>query len=224
MSPPPSHGENRKKVCGPCGRKIVYGKIKPEKFLISQSLENLIKKFISKDFDLNDEKYPSSICRSCYLALLDFEKEIFNRQLPNMPNYGELILGKEPLPNDSVCYCYICSTAKFKGHTKVEKSRGKFRDINEEIDISSSFQEQKKKSEQHLLEKSSDFIDSLTLCMKCFQEIGKGKIHSCKNIKEFAVKIVEKLPGKVQQQIVTRSIKITLKRILISVENVGILI
>ena len=80
------------------------------------------------DFDLNDERYPVSIYRSCYLTLLDIEKEIFNRQVPTMPNYKEIVVAKETRLNNA-CNCYVCLTAQSKGHIKVEKGRGNFRRI-----------------------------------------------------------------------------------------------
>ena len=205
MTTPCSHQDNRKKVCGPCGRKIIFGKIKPDKFLISQSTEKLIKKFISKKFDLNDEKYPLCICRSCYLTLLDLEKEIFNRQVPTMPHYEELVLLKQTRLNND-CDCYVCLTAKSKGHIKVEKGRGKFRDINKEIDISTGFYESHK-LEKLSLNKSSDSVDLNKYCSKCYQEIKRGKTHTCKNLRDNIISLVEKLPEKVQQQIATHVIK-----------------
>ena len=48
------HSENRRKVCGPCGKKIVFGKANPNKFFITAKIESLIKRFINIDFDVQN--------------------------------------------------------------------------------------------------------------------------------------------------------------------------
>lgn len=114
-----SHDENRRKVCGPCGTKISFGKKKPNKFLINEKYETLIKKFINKDYDLNNEKYPLSICRTCYHTLFDASNNIFTRPFPDMPDYNSLVLPKSTRTSMDSCNCYVCLTGRYKGHEKV---------------------------------------------------------------------------------------------------------
>ena len=95
MSHKCSHEENRRKVCAPCGQKIYFGNIKQEKFFINTKSENLIRKYINKNFNIAEEKFPTSICRTCYLTLLDHEKGGFKRSLQTMPNYKDLKLPKD---------------------------------------------------------------------------------------------------------------------------------
>ena len=42
MPPKNCHNDNRKEVCGPCGKKIVFGTEKLEKFLINKNTEDVI--------------------------------------------------------------------------------------------------------------------------------------------------------------------------------------
>lgn len=115
------HNENRKKVCALCGQKIVFGNIKPQKFFINSNTNDLIKKHINKDFNLNDLKYPVSICRTCYLTLRDLKDGNSKRPLQSMPNYSDIVLPVNTRASKDTCNCYICITARYKGHIKIIK-------------------------------------------------------------------------------------------------------
>ena len=45
--------------------------------------------------------------------------------------------------------------------------------------------------------------ESINLCTSCFQEIGRGKSHTCNNVKNNLIKIFEKLPEKSQEQLLS---------------------
>lgn len=118
------HDLNREKVCAPCGKKIVLGKNKIGKFKINIKLQGLIKNNLINggDFDISDRRFPVSICGTCKVTLLDIEKNIFQRPLPNMPNYCDIVFQKESRTfstDKKVCQCYTCLTARQKGHKKV---------------------------------------------------------------------------------------------------------
>lgn len=201
-----SHDENRKKICGPCGRKIICSNArdKPEKFLIGEKTLTLIKKFVSEDYDLNNEKYPLSICRTCYLTLLDHEKKIYKRQIQIMPKYSDIIIQKETRSVKNDCNCFICSIASSFGHMKVKKGKGHFRVSQTNKDIS----EIKKLNLNKLnVPQENKQPESIQLCSKCFQKIGKGISHDCKNPKENLLKLVEQLPEKNQEQVASAIIK-----------------
>lgn len=204
-----SHDENRKKICAPCGRKIVFGKVKPENFVINNKIANLINKYSSTDFDLSNEKYPLSICRSCYLTLLDFEKEIYNRQIQIMPDYKNIVLPKETRSTKDTCNCYICSTATCFGHVNVKKGKGNFRELRTNIDVSGQCKNSVKKVDEVsvLSENNKKSPDVIKVCSKCFQNVGKGINHECKNPKENLLKLVDKLPQKSKEQVASSIIK-----------------
>ena len=61
------HNGNRKKVCAPCGRKFT-GRI------ITPAQESTIKKFINKEFSLDDERFPVAMCDRCRKSLLNAER------------------------------------------------------------------------------------------------------------------------------------------------------
>lgn len=205
-----SHYENRKKICAPCGEKIVFGKNKPEKYLITDKIENLINKYVSKKCKITNEKYPLSICRTCYLTLLDMEKEICTRPLQKMPNYEDIILPRDTRATlkEGTCSCYICEKARFKGHIKCSTGKGKKRNVNNIINTSSgpgeTLQNEKFSNSLSLKKKPAE---TMKLCDKCFQEVGKGKKHSCKNSAENMMKIIELLPEKEKEKIAANIIK-----------------
>lgn len=198
-----SHDDNRRKVCAPCGRKITFGKTKPEKLLIKTKVESLIKKFMCEDFNIANEKYPLGICWTCYVTLLDFEKNIFNRQLPTMPNYNDMVLQRMTRSVDMLnCDCYICSTATYFGHVKEKKGKGNFKALQLNVDVSdkNAFAEQK--------EQVSNSKDALQLvCGKCFLQVGKGIRHDCKKPQENLLKLVKQLPEKNQEQLISSFIQ-----------------
>ena len=55
------HDENRKKVCGPCGRKLTVKSIQP----IGKHHPALIVKFLNPNYDINDPRYPIGISHAC---------------------------------------------------------------------------------------------------------------------------------------------------------------
>ena len=199
-----SHEENRKKVCAPCGKKIVFGKKNPNEFLINANSENLIKKFINSDFNINNSKFPLSICKTCHVTMLDYEKGVYKRPIQDFPNYVDLVLSKETRSMKNTCNCYICMTARFKGHAKNTKGRGKKRNIKNVIDISNGLY-------GHVLLQSNQSSDlkvinntdpaQVSICNKCFQAVGRGIDHPCKNAKENILKLVEKLPENNKEQL-----------------------
>lgn len=202
-----SHDENRRKVCAPCGRKISFGKIPPEKFLVNENTEKLIRKFLFEDFDKDNDKFPMSICRSCYLALLDAEKGVSGRSLPVMPNYKDIVLLKETRTK-VICNCYVCLTGKHHGHVKSLKGRGKKRNSNIVIDVSNGIHESSKiESPAIPTVEDNKSKNCILLCKKCFQEIGRGKNHVCKNPAGNLSNIIDKLSGKDQERIVTDIVK-----------------
>ena len=72
-----SHEDSQRTVFAPCGKKISFEKVEPENFCISGKVESLIKKFVNENFNFSDNNFPLSICRTCYLTLLDHVKSTF---------------------------------------------------------------------------------------------------------------------------------------------------
>ena len=89
-----SHEENRSKICGPCGKKLVIGKKNISNFRLTENREKLIKKLLKKKYDLNDSRFPTSICTTCRLTLSERERNNNRRPLQAMQNYEDIILPK----------------------------------------------------------------------------------------------------------------------------------
>ena len=120
----PSHQDNRRKVCGPCGQKV------------SKKIEGLIKKFINSDYNIIDDKFPLIICCTCNTTLLEADKNVFKRPFQSMPHYETLVLLKGTRANADECNCYICLLARYKGHVKVIKGRGHRKALNHAVEDS----------------------------------------------------------------------------------------
>lgn len=123
-----------------------------------------------------------------------------------MPNYADII--SQPITSScETCNCYICSTARFRGHVKTQKGRGHFKGIGNKVDISKSVESPAKEpsSFKGITPKKSS--DHLHLCGKCLQRIGRGIRHECNNSRDNLMKIIEKLPEKTPEQVATDLIK-----------------
>lgn len=123
-----------------------------------------------------------------------------------MPNYADIIL--QPITRSSeTCNCYICSTARFRGHVKTQKGRGHFRNIVNKVDVSKSYKSPEKEPSSFEGITPTKSSDHLHLCGKCLQRIGRGIRHECKNSRDNLMKIIEKVPEKTQEQVATHLIK-----------------
>ena len=108
MSPPKSHTQLRRKVCAICYLENNLKATRP----ISAEEERVIRKFISPDFSLHDEKYATGLCVECHFALHRlnnkltdsiFISELFGRALP------------PALRSVSRCNCAICVRGRLSG-------------------------------------------------------------------------------------------------------------
>ena len=200
-----SHEDNRRKVCAPCGKKIIFGKYPPARYLLNDRKIELIKKYINPNFNRLDLRFPIGMYGGCYLALTDKEKGVNLRSIPNMPNYEDIILPKQTRERGDVCNCYICLTGRHKGHQPVERGRGNVRNLNVVID---SPKGRRGNSNINVLPKKIQKKRTSTLtCCKCHQEIGRGIKHSCKKLLENVESIVFQLPEKNRDQIASVILK-----------------
>lgn len=192
-----SHSDNGKKVCGPWGSKIVFGKQRPNKFLISEKIEKLIREHVAggAKYNLKNEKYPLAICGICYLTILDAGNNIFKRLIQVMPDYKSLVLPTNTRAIDDTCNCCICLTAKFKGHVTVKKGKGKKRHLNHVINTprgrwgsSKIVTNLPKKIKKKKLKSTKQ------ICNTCFQEVSKGKNHKCSNVQGNIYGMIEIFP------------------------------
>ncbi|CAH0558605.1 unnamed protein product [Brassicogethes aeneus] len=187
-----NHNENRRKVCGCCGSKIIFGNKPVSQFCITSKLESLIKVWINEDFDVKNEKCPNSICGSCRLTLLERDKNNFKRPLPCPFNFASVKLQKETRQNTLTCECQICLCARKKTHILVTKGRGRSRHFEE-----NNFPVRKTEKR------------SVSTCKFCFKRLGKGIRHICNytQASENIKKSIETLPIKKQEQVFSSTIK-----------------
>lgn len=205
-----SHVENRRKVCGPCGRKIVFGKTNPGKFLITSKIEGWIQTYINANYNIENEKYPLAICRTCYLTLYDVEKKIFKRPIPKMPDYASLVLPKGTRKSSDDCNCYICLTGRHVAHKKSMPKKRSFKNI-----INTPTGRYGASNIVKLANKIKKKIRKTVepRCIKCHQVIGKGINHKCANPQANISNIVEKLPNVAQEQIASSVIRAKVNRL-----------
>lgn len=62
---------------------------KANTFFISNKVEGLIKRFINNSFDINNAKFPKSICGTYRLTLNESDKGIIKRPLSPIPSYTD---------------------------------------------------------------------------------------------------------------------------------------
>lgn len=206
-----SHEENRTKLCGPCGKKIKLGNIKPERFRINEKMCGLIKKFINPEYCIHDSKYPVSICHTCSNTLREFDKGSQKRPLPTKINYCDINLRKNTRLNISeFCTCYICSTARSTTHNMLQLGRGKKRQFKNEIKTSKNENvEESPDASRFDVNKNKDH-KNIVLCSNCLQEFGRGKNHRChdKLLTNSSVSnIIHSLPKNQQEQVISHVIR-----------------
>ena len=124
------------------------------------------------------------MCKSCSVTLREVEKDIFNRQLQSMSKYKEVVLRKTTRLTESICVCYICLTTRYKEHAKNKGGKGHFKNFSKEIDMTVGYHESQESEPLSSSQLAS--AESLKLCGKCLQEIGKGKQHICNDLKNNA--------------------------------------
>lgn len=203
-----THEENRKKVCAPCGRKIFYNKHNSrtceKKFLVNDTAIELIRKYVNNNYDPNNTKFPTGLCRTCYLTLMDAKNKKFVRRMPRMPNYEDMVLLIPTRQHDNqICNCFICLTARYPGHGKIIVGRGKRRSFN--ILIDASHGRYANSDVEQLPKKLRN--DGLNLtCCHCHQKTGRS-FHECRPTAKTVESMALELPEKDQDRIVCTILK-----------------
>ena len=192
-----THESNRKKVCAPCGRKV-----KPN-MSITGSIRASMERFYPL-FNIDDNHFPTSICGTCRLDLTKADKDnTLAPMLPKMPNYQDITLLKETrnVSATTVCYCFICLTARSTAHTPPKKGRGKARIL--EPNICKGLFAAKEDDPIDLVTPTKAPNPIIKTCGVCLQPIGKGIRHDCKtsNASNNVVKTLENLPENVSDQV-----------------------
>lgn len=195
-----SHDDNRRKVCAPCGRKIVFGQNAPSRYFIDDAIEALIVEFVNEDYDINNEKFPTGICRTCCQTLKEAKKKIFQRPMPKMPLYQEIILPKNTRSRQDICNCFVCLTGRDTRHVKIMRGRGKKRKFDIIIDSPKGKRGNSEVTSLPTITRP-EIKNTKKICNKCMAEIGRGKIHNCGNAVGNLELMVKQLPEKQQNQV-----------------------
>lgn len=209
------HEENRKKLCAPCGEKIVLGVRKSNYYSITDRQENLIKAYVNNNYCKSNSRFPTSICNTCKVTLYEREKNVEKRPMPIMPKHENFNLLRQLRFNPRNCNCLICLKASYKGHITKIKGRGNtkvFRDFVAQNPYKSHGRvtngKYSCKKKGGVLNNSKSRINKkVNCCPDCLQVIGKGINHSC-NIKKQIEYIVEnKLNKKQQGQLISKILR-----------------
>ena len=92
-------------------KKIVLGQKNYSNFELTETYKKIIKKHISNSYNLEDERFPLSICATCRLVLHQHDKNDCKRPLSKMPNHESILLPKTTRINNvstegySTCNC-----------------------------------------------------------------------------------------------------------------------
>lgn len=183
-----SHEQNRQKVCGPCGQKIIVGKKELNHFNITETNYKLIIDLIDKSYDLSNERYPLSICSSCRKTLSEHNKGVKNRTIQKMPNYADIILPKVTRSERNVdCECYICRTAQSTKHCKNNLLPTQKKHVNNYIDKSNGLygssvpKASQSESNVNIQQVNKSVNNVIKLCGKCLQTISNGLMRNARS-------------------------------------------
>ena len=76
---------------------------------ISEGTLKLIQQHVYKFFSPHNSSFPSSICNSCYNALLNFNKRSSNNKLPELVDYAKLSNHTVTRSkSNELCDCFMC--------------------------------------------------------------------------------------------------------------------
>lgn len=210
------HESNRKKVCTVCGKKIYFGSSKASGFVITAKISDLVKKLVNKNFSTMNSKFPSGICPTCRLTLLEMSKGKFQRQLCSMPNYEDLEFHEPADDVSKICYCYICLTASSKlVNNRNEKGRGKIRQSVGKITAFNGLQSFQPPGPRFYKKVTIDSKKkNEKVCIRCRHKIGKGFSHPCLNarkvnaiLKNNVLDLIKQLPVKNQDQVASEILR-----------------
>ena len=162
-----THDQARKVVCCVCSRKVTQTKNRSGTIqAISEKFENLVRKFVFKDYSIQNEMYPTALCITCRLALTAMNKDEDNpkRKLPPLLDYKNF---RPPTPNtrssgDQPCKCTVCTISRMDccEYTPYAKKHS-----NPVGGI--------KKTPASPVKRTIHF------CSRCLSVIGKGMSHTC---------------------------------------------
>ena len=108
MTKPKSHKQLRRNVCALCYLENSQRATK----LVSGEEEKIIKKLISPDFNLHDEKYPTGLCVECHFALYRLKKNLTDSI------FISALFGQDIPPalrSVTRCNCAICLRGRLSG-------------------------------------------------------------------------------------------------------------
>ena len=160
------HEGNRKKVCAPCGRKIL-GK---DKRILNNVQIDFIKENIDANFDILNSVYPVGICQRCRTLFIKISKDPTKKSLlPKLKNYKDLILPKLTRLAKK-CSCYICLIGSDTTRKPAYQKKTYDRNIEEGHGLVGLAENKLLPAINIKKEKKV-----MNLCCKCKQEVGRGK-------------------------------------------------
>ena len=166
------HDECRKLICAIClterGQKCTR--------TVSENEVNLIKRYVSDNYDENDPKFATGICNSCHMALIDMPKKDSKVNLRVSSQFGVPLPIQTRARAQMTCECTICDRARMNGGRWLK------------------FRKDCKKMNSIILKKG----EKIKLCPECLSKIYPGSKHSqeaCKR-KETLVENLSKIDPK----------------------------
>ena len=138
-----------------------------------QDIRSMIIDHINNDYDINNEQFLTGICRTCCQTLKEAKQGRFDRPMPKMPRYQDIILPANTRSRQGTCDCFVCLIGRDTRHMKVVKGRGHKRIFDIVIDS-----EKGKRATSNIssLPKINPVKVNNTskICNKCKAEIHRG--------------------------------------------------
>lgn len=74
---------------------------------------------------MNDSRFLTGLCTTCWISLNKHEKGDFKKPVLKMPSYNKILFPKKTsskVEQEYLCdYAYICAKARYRGHKKTQK-------------------------------------------------------------------------------------------------------
>ena len=159
----PSHTLNRARICLVCCQRATS--------VITSTLLAVIRTFLIQGFCLENERFPSGLCTTCWITISGFGTGDFTRSLPpwfGLSPMATFLLNRNPKDH---CDCLICSIAfdycKFGARSSKRKVGG-----------------DRRRRPQSAVESKGSTIVAM-ICVKCLTTIRPGSPHRCNSNSRF---------------------------------------
>lgn len=168
-----THQENRHIICILCFKKDL--KARP----LTDRLRGLIETHALQGIDFQDERLPDCVCLTCDIALYEYEKGIFSKQIV-LHDHSKIpqMYPSTRSQSSEACACCICEKGRTNILPSAKSKRGRPPTTDQSLMTTKAI--------------------AVKLCSKCLSMISRGATHNCTmgNRIKNAVKLLNESPAR----------------------------